>query len=330
VRPSIARELRHVRLYLTGILDEKSIIVASSASHLGAEFGVDVPTSHRGGGGRGLLTRETYTHGHAPAALRQHGRRNVEEAAAFLLPELRPDMHLLDVGCGPGSITRGFAERLTSGRVVGLDFSRDTLSAARADAAARGLDNLVYQEGSVYDLPFLEGSFDVVYAHQVLQHLQDPSAALHEILRVLRPGGLIAARDVDWGSAVYWPVDAWIDRFIDVLFRTWYRNGGEPRMGRRLRALFNAAGVSGLRITSSVWSYSTPSETVEWGESYAERILTSPMGSRPVEYGYATAEDLQSMADAFRAWAVHPDAFWAFTQVAALGRKPQSEGDRAA
>jgi ubiquinone/menaquinone biosynthesis C-methylase UbiE len=270
-----------------------------------------------------VLTRETYTHGHAAAAVRQHGRRTVEEAAAFLLPELRPEMRLLDVGCGPGSITRGFAERLTSGQVVGLDLSHETMAAAREDAAARGLVNLVYQEGSVYELPFLEGSFDVVYAHQVLQHLRDPSAALREMLRVLRPGGLIAARDVDWATAAYWPANAWIDRFIEVLFKTWYKNGGEPRMGRRLRALFNAAGVSDLRITSSVWSYSTQAETVEWGESYAERILTSPMGSRPVEYGYATAADLQAMADAFRAWAVDPDAFWAFTQVAALGRKPE-------
>jgi ubiquinone/menaquinone biosynthesis C-methylase UbiE len=267
--------------------------------------------------------REHYTHGHAAAAVRQHARRNVEEAAAFLLPELRPDMRLLDVGCGPGSITRGFAERLPSGQVVGLDLSRETLAAAREDAAARGLDNVVYQEGSVYDLPFLDGSFDVVYAHQVLQHLREPSGALREMLRVLRPGGLLAARDVDWGTAAYWPADAWIDRFVEVFFRTWYRNGGEPRMGRRLRALFTAANVSDLRITSSVWCYATPAETIEWGESYAERILTSPMGSRAVEYGYATPDELQSMAAAFRAWAVQPDAFWAFTQVAALGRRPQ-------
>src|SRR3954452_5947077 len=88
-----------------------------------------------------VLTKETYTHGHAAAAVRQHGRRCVEEAAAFPLPELRPDMRLLDVGCGPGSITRGFAERLTSGQVVGVDLSGETLAAARKDAAPRGPDN---------------------------------------------------------------------------------------------------------------------------------------------------------------------------------------------
>jgi ubiquinone/menaquinone biosynthesis C-methylase UbiE len=267
------------------------------------------------------LTHEKYTHGHAPATVRQHARRTVEEAAAFLLPELQPGMRLLDVGCGPGSITRGLAERLAPGQVMGLDLSPEALAAARQDAIARGLANLQYERGSVYDLPFPDASFDVVFAHQVLQHLREPRAALREMLRVVRSGGLVAVRDVDWGTAAYWPADSWIDRFVEVHLKTWYRNGGEPRMGRQIRALFNAVAVTDLQITASLWCYATPAETVEWGESYAERLLTSPMGERAVEYGYASRADLEAMATAFRAWAVHPDAFWAFIHVAALARK---------
>ena len=267
------------------------------------------------------LRHETYTHGHAPATVRQHARRTAGEAAAFLLPELRPGMRLLDIGCGPGSITRGLAERLAPGEVVGVDLSRETLAAARADAAARGLTNLRYEEASVYALPFPDASFDVAYAHQVTQHLREPAAALGEMLRVVRPGGLVAVRDVDWETVAYWPHDPWIDRFMEVHFKTWYRNGGEPRMGRRLRSLFNAAGVADLQVTAAVWCYATLEETTDWGESYAQRLLASPMGERPVEYGYATREDVEAMAAAFRAWAAHPDAFWAFTQVEALARK---------
>src|SRR3989454_11732549 len=110
--------------------------------------------------------REEYTHGHAPAVVRQHAQRTAEEAAAFLLPELRPGMRLLDVGCGPGSITRGLAERLAPGQVVGLDLSRETLAAARQDAAARGLANLQYQEGSVDEVPLPDASFHGVLPHQ--------------------------------------------------------------------------------------------------------------------------------------------------------------------
>src|SRR5713226_402172 len=214
------------------------------------------------------LRHETYTHGHAPATVRQHAQRTAEEAAAFLLPELRAGMRLLDVGCGPGSITRGLAERVAPGEVVGLDLSRETLAAARGDAAARGLVNLHYQEGSVYDLPFPDASFDVAYAHQVLQHLRERGAALREMLRVVRPGGLVAVRDVDWGTVAYWPRDPWIDRFVDVHQEAWRRNGGQPQMGRQLRALFNGAGIADVRITASVWCYATRGETTEWGQSY--------------------------------------------------------------
>ena len=264
------------------------------------------------------LRRETYTHGHAPAVVRQHAQRTAEEAAGFLLPELRRGMSVLDVGCGPGSITRGLAEHVAPGPVVGLDLSRETLEAARRDAAARGLDNLRYQEGSVYALPFPDAAFDVVYAHQVLQHLRERDAALREMLRVVRPGGCVAVRDVDWGTAAYWPRDPWIDRFIAVHQEAWYRNGGEPQLGRQLRALFNAAGVADVCITAAVWCYATPEETIAWGDSYADRLLASPMGDSPVAHGLASREDIEAMADAFRGWARHPDALWIFTHVAAL------------
>jgi len=267
------------------------------------------------------VRHEKYTHGHAPATLRQHAQRTADEAAAFLLPHLRAGMKLLDVGCGPGSITRGLAERLAPGQVVGLDLSKEALAGARRDAAARGLTNLQYEEGSVYQLRFADGSFDVVYAHQVLQHLREREAALREMLRVVRPGGFVAIRDVDWGTAAYWPRDPWIDRFIEVHHQTWYRNGGEPQMGRQLRALFNQAGVDDLQISAAVWCYATPDETTAWGEAYADRLLTSPMGERPVEYGFATRAEIESMASAFRAWGAHPDATWMFVHIAALGRK---------
>jgi SAM-dependent methyltransferase len=264
---------------------------------------------------------ETYGHGHAPAVVRQHAQRMAEEAAAFLLPELRPGMRLLDVGCGPGSITRGLAERVAPGRVVGLDLSWDALDIARGEAAARGLENLDYHVGSVYELPFPDACFDVAYAHQVLQHLGERSAALSEMLRVVRPGGLVAVRDVDWGTVAYWPRDPWIDRFIEMHQRTWYRNGGEPQLGRQLRALFHGTAAVDVRITASVWCYATRGDTTQWGESYADRLLTSPMGARPVEYHYASRADIEAMASAFRAWASHPDAFWVFTHVAALAWK---------
>lgn len=268
------------------------------------------------------VTHETYTHGHAQATVRQHGRRTAEEAAAFLLPELKPGMRLLDVGCGPGSITRGLATRLAPGEVIGVDLSEDTLASARQEAVEHGLGNLRYQVASVYELPFADAAFDVVFAHQVLQHLREPAVALCEMLRVLRPGGLVAVRDVDWGTVAYWPSDPWLDRFMAVHVKTWRENGGDPFMGRKLRALFNASPIADVQITASPWCYASPAETLHWGDAYAERLLTSPMGARAVERGNASPADLSAMAAAFERWARHPDAVWSFIHFAALGRKP--------
>ena len=67
------------------------------------------PTSHR------------YLHGHHEAVLRSHRQRTAESSAAYLLPHLEPDAEVLDVGCGPGTITVGLAERVPDGTVVGVD-----------------------------------------------------------------------------------------------------------------------------------------------------------------------------------------------------------------
>jgi hypothetical protein len=76
-----------------------------------------------------------------------------------------------------------------------------------------------------------------------------------------------------------------------------------------------------VQITAAVWCHATRAETVAWGEAYADRLLTSPMGAPAVEYGYASQADLEAMAAAVRTWAVHPDAPWSFIHVAALARK---------
>ena len=113
----------------------------------------------------------TYTHGHQEPVLRSHRWRTAENSCAYLLPHLRPDLTLLDVGCGPGSITADLAGRVA--RVVGLDSSPEAIAAARADHP--GVD---FRVGDLFDV---DEEFDVVHAHQVLQHLQHPVRALRQL-----------------------------------------------------------------------------------------------------------------------------------------------------
>ena len=123
-----------------------------------------------------------YTHGHGAAVLSAHSRRGAEDSAAYLLPHLNAGMDLLDVGCGPATITADLAGRVAPGRVVGLDTASGALEAARATLAERDLPARVeLTDGDVMSLPFDDGTFDVAHAHQVLQHLSDPVGALAEM-----------------------------------------------------------------------------------------------------------------------------------------------------
>src|SRR5438105_1376606 len=135
---------------------------------------------------------DVYTHGHHESVVRAHAARTAENSAAFVLPHLTPGARVLDVGCGPGSITCDFAVLAAPGEVLGLDRSEDVLAQARALAEDRGLDNVSFTVGNVYDLDLEDESFDVVHAHQVLQHLTDPVAAVREMRRVAKPGGIVA------------------------------------------------------------------------------------------------------------------------------------------
>ncbi|MGY2066928.1 class I SAM-dependent methyltransferase [Blastococcus sp. SYSU DS0619] len=194
---------------------------------------------------------DTYTHGHAEPVLQSHRWRTAENSAAYLLPSLRPGLDLLDVGCGPGTITVDLAARVAPGRVLGLDLSPDPLDEARANAERTGVA-ATFAVGDVYALDLPDDSFDVVHAHQVLQHLTDPVAALREMARVCRPGGVIAVRDVDYAATTWFPADDGLERWLALYRQVARRNDAEPDAGRRtpaarLGARGRAPGHDGVR-----------------------------------------------------------------------------------
>ena len=138
------------------------------------------------------------------------------------------------------------------------------------------LDNLRFEVADVYTLPFAAASFDVVYAHQLLQHLADPVAALREAARVLRPGGYVAVRDADYGTMTHHPNDPTIDRWLEV-YRTVARaNGGEPDAGRHLLEWVLAAGFEHIHAGASSWVFASPDDRRWWADLWADRSDPEP------------------------------------------------------
>jgi ubiquinone/menaquinone biosynthesis C-methylase UbiE len=257
---------------------------------------------------------ETYTHGHAPSVLRSHSNRTVANSAAYLAPLLVPGATVLDVGCGPGTISVDIAARVAPGRVLAIDATEAPLAGARERAAAAGIETVTFAVGDAYALDAPDGGsgsgFDVVHAHQVLQHLGDPVAALQEMLRVCRTGGVVAARDADYAAMTWYPSDPRLDRWLALYRAVALGNGAQPDAGRRLLAWAHAAGAGTVTPSASVWCYATPQERAWWGGMWADRIVGSDLTRQALDGGFTDEDELRAIAAAWREWAEHPDGWF--------------------
>ena len=238
-----------------------------------------------------------YTHGHSPAVLASHAHRTAADSAAYLLPRLRAGPDLLDDGA-PAA-----------------------LEAARATLQARGLTDAVEPvDGDVHALPFADASFDVVHAHQVLQHVAEPVAALREMHRAVRPGGLVAARDAVYSAKAWYPQPPALERWRQIYMATARANGGEPDAGSRLLSWFRTAGFSDVEASTSTWCYATPELRSWWGGTWAERCRSS-FGPQAVELGLTTPAELEEMAGAWHEWAEADDGWFVVVHGEILARR---------
>jgi SAM-dependent methyltransferase len=250
----------------------------------------------------------TYTHGHHESVLRSHRWRTAENSAAYLLPHLERGMDLLDVGCGPGTITVDLAARVAPGKTVGID------SAEAAIEAANQLEVEAPVEFRVADVMTVDAppaSFDVVHAHQVLQHVPDPVAALGAMAGLCKRGGIVAARDSDYDAMTWFPEDPDLDAWLSLYRKVARANGGEPDAGRYLLDWAHRAGLEGAEASASAWCFANTDDRNWWGNLWAERVTSSTLGERAMELGLATSSDLDAMAAAWRRWASSPTGWFA-------------------
>jgi SAM-dependent methyltransferase len=263
----------------------------------------------------------TYTHGHHESVLRSHLWRTAGNSAAYLLPHLRPGASLLDVGCGPGTITIDLARSVAPGQVVGLDASTEVVSRAQALAAATGLTNLRFEVGDLLALDYGDATFEVVHAHQVLQHLADPAAALAELRRVLRAGGILAVRDSDYGAFTWAPNYPALDRWLRLYLEVTAHNGHDARIGPSLLGLAQGAGFEDVTVSSTTWTFADPESRRWWGGLWADRVRSSRFAEQAVAYGLSDPGELEVIARGFLNWAAAPDGVFIVPHVEVLARR---------
>jgi SAM-dependent methyltransferase len=253
----------------------------------------------------------------------QHGYVAVRDAQTFLpflQPHLRPGLDVLDVGCGVGSLALDLAPTILPGRVAGIDRDAAQIEAARDAAAERAIENADFETSSVYELPFEDASFDVVYANAVLLYVREPVRALAEMRRVLRPGGLAAVCDDDMATAVMSPDDPALRRAPDLFERAVAHEGGDTRYARHLRGLMLQAGfdrTQGIAHAPEVYGDAT---STRWFADFAIGVLTAPSMREVIESErWATPAEFDATIAALDRWADRPDAFLSWLYCGALG-----------
>ncbi|KAF2720230.1 methylase [Polychaeton citri CBS 116435] len=259
-----------------------------------------------------------YVPGYARQHIQHHEWRTAENSAPHLIPHLqrlaasKPKLSLLDVGSGSGTITTSLAKYIPQGTLTGVDLSEEIVSRANAEAQEAGIANVTFQAGSIYSLPFQDNSFDVVHAHQVLTHLDQPVEALKELLRVCRPnGGLVASREADMRMWSFHPSPPGLVAFHKLIGDVMVHSGGHRDAGAKLVSWALAAGAQRDRIHAScgTWCYSSPEERQVWGGSMMERIQNGGMRRKALQEGMVTEEQLRDMVRGWEEWLDAEDGF---------------------
>ena len=248
-------------------------------------------------------TERVLSERHRPA----HAERTAQSHAAFLLLHLRPGHDLLDLGCGPGTITTGLAAAVAPGRTVGIDIAADL---------PESTDRVTFRHGDVCELPFPDASFDAIFSSAVLQHLAEPLDALREARRVARPGAVIGVADADWGGFLLAPHDPVLLASFSLMEKL---RTGSPRVGRDLRGLLAEAGFVRTQASARTVAHGTADE-VRGFAAFNAAWFANPAISEPVvRQGWADAEQLATYERAWLDWGEQPGAFFAGFWCEALG-----------
>lgn len=261
--------------------------------------------------------------GYGPAATAIMAMRTAQSHAAFFLPYLKPGMTVLDCGCGPGTITQGFAELVAPGEVVGTEIEESHVAMARENAAQHNLANLRFETADIYELPFEDDAFDAVFISAVMGNLREPIRGLREAFRVLKPGGVIGVKEFDHGGDLVYPPDRAIEKYGELYLRLRRENGHDPETGRKIGALLIDAGFSELNLSAVYEPFAGPGAAGGFAQ-VSIGLLAEGWGEAFISRGWATSDDIKEMGDAWRKFANIPGAIFAAAWCEAVARKASS------
>lgn len=239
------------------------------------------------------------------------------EKEKWLQAGLKSNMKALDLGCGAGFTSCEIAKITYPGTVIGVDFSEAMLQKAMEVKKSKGIINLNFERGNAYQLNFSDNYFDFIYARFLFQHLTNPIAAINNIYRVLKPGGIFCVFDIDDDWFTIYPKPESLTEFAKKIAAIQQAQGGDAYVGRKLWSYFNKAGFVKIQtqvevITSDTVGLKTMLNLLSFGGPYYSKYKDLAI------FANQAKKDTYSLIDAADAWA-------GFGIFVVAGRKPYLE-----
>ncbi|KAK3312944.1 methyltransferase [Apodospora peruviana] len=270
--------------------------------------------------------KTNYTQGYSKATVASHAARTVKSDAGFLLPHIKATDSVLDVGCGPGTITVGFAAHLQpDGTVIGIDISDEILHQARRQQTSN--NNLTFLKADLLaGLPFPDNTFDVVFSSQLFPHLGTGDMrlrALTEMRRVLKPGGILGTRDAV--DLRFYPTGHDLDRlWAGNMVRALWEGAEDAALpGGDMPALYRLAGFEGSKV--KVGAGTTVHAGPEARRWFADACRAKLEAGDPFRESWLrigiTDDEVEETRGALERWAVDDDAWYVALQAEVLGWK---------
>ena len=263
-----------------------------------------------------------YTMGFSEEMMEFLRRFTAETHAAHLLPYLRPGLRVLDFGCGPGTISVGLAKAVHPGELHGVDMEESQIRLAREIAYDRRQENAVFHVGDVTALEFEDGFFDVAHCHNLLMHVPDTHAVLTEVKRVLKPGGIISAREMIGDSMFFEPDAGELVSSLDVFKKLIAANGGHPQMGKELKGVLHEAGFSDIEASASFETFGSAEDVAFFHTFAIGWFFTPEIIGAATKYGLATQEQFDQWRTEIDEWRDSPAAVGTIAWGEAIARKP--------